>query len=200
MSVDWPAAAYRTVQLVTRQAGRLGATLTRRLSTGEAVSVGVADVAHLGEAMDIVRRGTASVATIAAVAAIMLTASAPLGLVVLVGVPVILLVAAPLLSPYRRREQRHRDLVGGLNTRATDLVAGLRVLRGIGGERTFARRYRAESRRVREAGVDAARAESMLSGAEILLPGLLVAVVTWLGARLAADGVISVGDLVAFYG
>jgi ABC-type multidrug transport system fused ATPase/permease subunit len=197
---NWLAAAYRTVQVVTRQATRLGATLPKRLSAGEVVSVGVADVAHLGDAMDIVARGTGAVAAIVAVAALLLASSLPLGLIVLVGVPVILALAAPLLRPYREREQRQRELAGELNTHATDLVAGLRVLRGIGGERLFAGRYRAESQRVRQAGVAVARAESKLSGAEVLLPGLLIALVTWVGARFAAAGTISVGELVAFYG
>ncbi|GAA2421017.1 ABC transporter ATP-binding protein [Actinomadura vinacea] len=197
---NWLAAAYRTVQVVTRQATRLGATLPKRLSAGEVVSVGVADVSHVGEAMEITARGTGAVISIAAVVAIMLVSSPEMGLIVLVGVPVILAVAAPLLRPYREREQRHRELVGELNTRATDVVAGLRVLRGIGGERLFAERYRDESQRVRAAGVATARAESKLTGAEILLPGLLIALVTWAGARFAANGVITVGELVAFYG
>ncbi|TDD69614.1 ABC transporter transmembrane domain-containing protein [Actinomadura rubrisoli] len=197
---NWLSAAYRTVQVVTRQATRLGGTLPKRLSAGEVVSVGISDVAHIGDVLDIVARGTGAVVAIVAVAGILLATSPPLGLIVLVGVPVILAVAAPLLRPYREREQAHRELVGELNTHATDLVAGLRVLRGIGGERLFAGRYRAESRRVRDAGTAAAWAESRLSGAEVLLPGLLIAVVTWAGARLAADGQISVGQLVAFYG
>ncbi|MGI5167446.1 ABC transporter transmembrane domain-containing protein [Spirillospora sp. CA-253888] len=197
---NWLASAYRTVQVVTRQATRLGATLPKRLSAGEVVSVGISDVAHLGDAVDILGRGSGAVAAIVAVATILLVTSPQLGLVVLVGVPLILLLAAPLLRPYRRREDEHRELVGRLNTHATDLVAGLRVLRGIGGEALFAERYRAESQRVRRAGVAVAAAESRLNGAEVLLPGLLVALVTWMGARFAADGEISVGQLVAFYG
>lgn len=197
---NWLAAAFRTVQVTTRQAARLGATLPRRLSAGEVVSVGVSDVAHIGDAIDILSRGTGAVVAIVAVAVIMLVTSPPLGLVVLVGVPVILLLAAPLLRPYRRREDAHRELVGELNTHATDLVGGLRVLRGIGGETLFAERYRGESQRVRRAGVRVAVAESRLSGAEVLLPGLLVALVTWAGARYAADGRLSVGQLVSFYG
>ena len=34
----------------------------------------------------------------------------------------------------------------------------------------------------------------------MLLPGIFLVVVTWLGARLALEGTIDVGDLVAFYG
>src|SRR3954447_21155940 len=40
---NWLAGAYLTVQVVTRQATRLGATLPKRLATGEVVSVGIAD-------------------------------------------------------------------------------------------------------------------------------------------------------------
>lgn len=196
---NWLAAAYRTVQVVTRQSTRLGGTLPKRLSAGEVVSVGISDVAHIGDALDILSRGSGAVVAVVAVAGIMLYTSPQLGLIVLVGVPLILLAAAPLLRPYHRREERHRELVGELNTHATDLVTGLRVLRGVGGERLFADRYRAESQRVRRAGVATARAESLLSGAEVLLPGLLIAVVTWVGARFAADGSITVGQLVSFY-
>ncbi|WP_433333968.1 ABC transporter transmembrane domain-containing protein [Spirillospora sp. CA-294931] len=197
---NWLSAAYRTLQIVTRQSTRLGASLPKRLSAGEVVSVGISDVSHIGDALDIASRGSGAVVAIFVVAGILLTTSPPLGLIVLVGVPVILAVAAPLLKPYRVREEKHRELVGELNTHATDLVAGLRVLRGIGGERLFAGRYRDESQRVRAAGVRTAAAESKLSGAEVLLPGLLVALVTWIGARFAADGTITVGQLIAFYG
>ncbi|NDU71641.1 ATP-binding cassette domain-containing protein [Actinomadura sp. DSM 109109] len=196
----WLSSAYRTVQLVTRQATRLGSTLPKRLSAGEVVSVGLSDVAHIGDTLDIVARGSGAVVSIVVVAGILLSTSPPLGLIVLVGVPLIMAVAAPLLRPYREREQAHRELVGELTTHATDLVAGLRVLRGIGGEALFSGRYRAESQRVRAAGVAVARAETRMSGAEVLLPGLLIALVTWAGARFAVRGTIGVGELVAFYG
>ncbi|MGH3243446.1 MAG: ABC transporter transmembrane domain-containing protein, partial [Spirillospora sp.] len=197
---NWLSAAYRTAQLVTRQSTRLGGTLPKRMSAGEVVSIGLSDVAHIGDTLDIVSRGTGAVVAIVAVAGILLSTSPPLGLIVLVGVPLILAVAAPLLRPYRDRELAHRELVGELSSHATDLVGRLRVLRGIGGEPLFSRRYRAESQRVRTAGVAAARAETRLSGAEVLLPGLLIALVTWVGARFAVNGTIGVGELVSFYG
>ncbi|TDD81035.1 ABC transporter ATP-binding protein [Actinomadura darangshiensis] len=197
---NWLSAAYRTVQLVTRQATRLGGTLPKRMTAGEVVSIGLSDVSHIGDVLDIASRASGAVVSIVVVAGILLTTSPPLGLIVLVGVPLILLAAAPLLRPYRDRELAHRELVGELNTQATDLVAGLRVLRGIGGEPLFAGRYRAESQRVRAAGVAVARAETRLNGAEVLLPGLLIALVTWAGARFAVRGTIGVGELVTFYG
>lgn len=196
----WLSAAYRTVQVTTRQATRLGATLPKRLSTGEVVSVGSSDIEHLGGSMEILPRGSGAVVAIAAVTVILITTSPPLGAVVLVGVPLVTAAVGPLLRPLHRRQDRQRDLQGELATRAADIVAGLRVLRGIGGEQVFAARYREESQRVRHAGVRVASVDSMLAGAEILLPGLLIACVTWLAARFALDGRVSAGQLVAFYG
>ncbi|GLW07453.1 ABC transporter [Microtetraspora sp. NBRC 13810] len=197
---NWLAAAYSTVQVTVRQATRLGATLPKRLSTGEVVSVGNSDIAHIGNAMDILLRGTGAIIAIVAVTVILLGTSPPLGLIVLVGVPVMMLALSPMLKPLHRRQHRQRDLQGDLSSRAADIVSGLRVLRGIGGEQVFAGRYRDESQRVRHAGVRVAVVESVLEGAQILLPGLLVAGVTWLGATFAQRGEITPGELVAFYG
>jgi len=198
--VNWLSTAYRTVQLTVRHAGRLGATLPKRMATGEVVSVGTSDIAHLGSAIDITARGAGAVVAIITVAVILLNASTPLGLVVVLGVPVLMGIVGLLIRPLHHRQQAHRDQQGRLATRATDIVTGLRVLRGVGGEATFAARYRSESQQLRVAGVRVARVESLLEAAQILLPGVFVAVVTWLGARFAVRGDISIGELVAFYG
>ena len=55
-----------------------------------------------------------------------------------------------------------------------DTVAGLRVLRGIGGEQTFLRRYAAQSQRVRQPGVGVAGIQAALDAAQVLLPGIFV--------------------------
>ncbi|SDJ56077.1 ABC-type multidrug transport system, ATPase and permease component [Nonomuraea maritima] len=196
---NWLAAAYRTVQLTTRQSARLGATLPKRLSTGEVVSVGNSDIAHIGSSMDILLRGTGAVVAIVTVTVILISTSLPLGLLVLFGVPLMAVAVGPLLRPLHRRQRHQRELTGELSTRAADIVAGLRVLRGIGGEQVFSERYRDESQRVRHAGVRVATIESVLEGAQIVLPGLLIAVVTGVGASFAVAGQIPTGQLVAFY-
>ncbi|MEV4171600.1 ABC transporter ATP-binding protein [Nonomuraea sp. NPDC049709] len=196
---NWLAAAYRTVQLTTRQATRLGATLPKRLSTGEVVSVGNSDIAHIGSSMDILLRSTGAIVAIVTVTVILISTSLPLGLLVLFGVPLMALAVGPLLRPLHGRQRTQRELSGELSTRAADIVAGLRVLRGIGGEQVFSERYRDESQRVRRAGVRVAGVESVLEGAQIVLPGLLIAIVTGVGATFAVAGEIPTGQLVAFY-
>ncbi|HEX5541219.1 MAG TPA: ABC transporter ATP-binding protein [Micromonospora sp.] len=197
---NWLATAYRTVQLTVDQANRLGATLPKRLASGEVVSIGTADINHLGSAIDITARAAGAVVAIVTVAAILLHTSATLGLVVVLGVPLLLAIVGGLIRPLHRRKQAYRDQEATLTTQAGDLVAGLRVLRGVGGEPVFAHRYRNESQWLRIRGVRVARVESLLAAAEVLLPGIFVVLVTWLGARFTLRGEITPGQLVAFYG
>jgi ABC-type multidrug transport system fused ATPase/permease subunit len=192
-------AGFRTVQVAVRHATRLGATLPKKVATGEVVSIGTTDFDHIGGAMDITARFGGAIVAIVVVCVLLLRVSVPLGLVVVIGVPILVAVVGLLLRPLHHRRKRQRDLSGELTGRAADIVAGLRVLRGVGGEAAFAGRYRAESQQVRLAGVRVAKVESALEAAQILLPGCFVALVTWLGARFAVSGRISPGELVAFY-
>jgi ABC-type multidrug transport system fused ATPase/permease subunit len=198
--INWLAAAFRVQQLLVRQAGRLGGSLPRRVPTGEVAAVGSHDAERIGGAIDIAARLSGALVSFVVVAVLMVRTSVTLGLVVVAGVPLLSAAVGPLLRPLHRRRARHRELVGDLTTVGADTVSGLRVLRGIGGEAAFSRRYAAASQEVRAAGVAAARVQSLLDAAEVALPGVFVVVVTWLGARLAVAGRISVGDLVAFYG
>jgi ABC-type multidrug transport system fused ATPase/permease subunit len=93
-----------------------------------------------------------------------------------------------------------RDEVGKLTALGADTASGLRVLRGIGGEQEFLKRYRHRSQEVRVAGVRVALPQSTLDAAQVFIPGLFVVLVTWLGARFAVTGRIGPGELVAFYG
>jgi ABC-type multidrug transport system fused ATPase/permease subunit len=197
---NWLTAAYRTVQLVGRQAVHLGGALPRKVSTGEVVAIGTSDLSHLGQVMEVSARFAGAVVSFLLVAVILLSTSVPLGLLVLIGVPALMLLIGPLLRPLARRSGHQRHLMGELSNTATDIVGGLRVLRGIGGEEVFHDRYRRESQATRQAGVQVARLQSVLDALQVFLPGVFVVLVVWLGARSAAQGQISPGELVAFYG
>jgi ABC-type multidrug transport system fused ATPase/permease subunit len=113
---------------------------------------------------------------------------------------VLVLALGSVIKPLQARQAVQRDEVGKLTALGADTAAGLRVLRGIGGEGAFFRRYRDRSQDVRHAGVQVALPQSTLDAGQVFLPGLFVVVVTFLGARFAISGKIDVGDLVAFYG
>jgi ABC-type multidrug transport system fused ATPase/permease subunit len=197
---NWLTAAYRTVQLVGRQATHLGGALARKVSTGEVVAIGTNDISNLGQVMDVSARFAGAIVSFLLVAVILLNTSVPLGLLVLIGVPGLMLLIGPLLRPLARRSAHQRHLMGELSNTASVIVSGLRVLRGIGGEEVFHSRYRRESQDTRQAGVQVARLQSVLDALQVFLPGVFVVIVVWLGARYAVQGRISPGELVAFYG
>lgn len=192
-------AAYRTIQLVTDQVSRLGETIARLVSTGEIVSVAAGDVADIGMAIDVSGRGSGAIAALISTALIMLSRSVLLGLIVLVGAPAMTALVGLLLRPLHERQQVYREQQGELSARAADIVTGLRVLRGIGGEDVFSARYQEESQQLRRTGVHVAGTESYLLAAEVLLPGMFVTAATWLAAHYALHDAIKPGQLVTFY-
>src|SRR5450755_405022 len=197
---NWMTGTFRVEQLLTRQAATLGASLTDRVQLGDVVSSATTDAGYIGNCLDITARLAGSIVAFGVVAAIMLSTSVPLGLVVLIGVPLLMLLIGPLLRPLHHRQTQLRASVGQLTNFGADTVAGLRVLRGIGGEAEFFARYQARSQDVRRKGIAVAGVGSVLDAAEVLLPGIFVVLITWLGARLALQHKLTVGQLVSFYG
>ncbi|TWE11909.1 ABC transporter transmembrane domain-containing protein [Rudaeicoccus suwonensis] len=197
---NWLRSAYRVIQLIGHKAADTGAALPRAMPTGKVVATVASDAMQVGAAYDTFGRFAAAIVSYAVVAVILLLASVQLGLVVLIGVPVLLAVLGFVLRPLQRRQAAQREEGGKLTELGADTVGGLRVLRGIGGEQTFLRRYVAQSGRVRQSGYDVAGLQSTLDAAQVLLPGIFMVIVTWLGARAVFAGSISAGELVAFYG
>lgn len=197
---NWITAAARVQQLLARRTAELGATLTRRVAAGEVVAVSTGDIEKIGWFVESVSRfGAALLSTVGVCVA--LTVYEPLlGGVVTLGVVVLVLAVLPLLPPATRRADAQRAKAGRATELAADTVAGLRVLRGIGGEELFLDRYRKASQEVRRAAVRTARMWSLIDAVQVVLQGLLLLSVVWFGTRLALDGRVAVGELVAVYG
>ncbi|MGW4288970.1 ABC transporter transmembrane domain-containing protein [Streptomyces sp. NPDC004673] len=193
-------ANFRTVKLVVEHAARLGAALPRRVGAGEVVTVGVGDVQTLAQALTVMGPGVGSVVVYSVVAAQLLTISGSVAAVVLLGVPVIALLTGPLTRRLQGTETEYRARQGILTARIGDLAGGLRVLNGLGGKRLFADAFAQDSGRLREQGYRVGAVTSWVQALGLGLPTLFLAAVTWLAARLAAEGAITVGELVSVYG
>lgn len=191
--------ATRIQQVLVRRATTLGGDIARRVATGEVANIGASDVERVGDALDVIARFSGGVVSYAVVATVLLVASPPLGLVVVLGVPVAVLAVAPVLKPFERRQTAERDRRTEASSVAADTVIGLRVLRGLGGEPVFMRRYERASQAVAAASVRSANMQAILDGAQVMLPGAIVLVVTWIGAHFTVHHRISTGELVAFY-
>jgi ABC-type multidrug transport system fused ATPase/permease subunit len=196
----WLVAMYGSMKLTIRQATHMGHVLPQRVPTGEILSISDSDSDQFGAVTEVLTRALGALIAYLMIAGLVFTMSWQLGLVVLVTAPLLVILAAPLLRPLERRQEVERNRVSDLTSLATDIVAGLRILRGIGGERTFSANYDAQSQRTRRAGVEAGRWQAAVEGASVLFSGLFLVVLTWLGARELSSGQISVGGLISLFG
>ncbi|HEV2797168.1 MAG TPA: ABC transporter ATP-binding protein [Nocardioides sp.] len=196
----WLISLYGTTQMVTRKAAQMGHVLPRRSPTGEVLSVSASDSDEFGALTEILARAAAQLVSYLTVAAIVLTMSWQLGVVVLVAAPVLVVAAMPLLRPLHRRQQVERSRNSELTSMATDIVAGLRILRGIGGEDTFGRNYADQSQHARRAGVSSGIWQAAVEAVGVLFSGVFLVTLVWLGTRQVQSGDLTVGQLVSFLG
>lgn len=197
---SWISAATRLQQLVARKAVDLGADLPRLVSTGEVSAINSNDVERVARVYDLIPRLSGAIISFFFVSILLISSSPTLGLMVVIGVPLLGLVIGPIIKPLQNRESAQREKLSLSSGLAADTVAGLRILRGIGGEETFLRRFRNASQEVRAAAVRTAKMRALLDGLQIILPGSLVVGVIWVGGNLVSQGELKVGELLSFYG
>jgi ABC-type multidrug transport system fused ATPase/permease subunit len=197
---SWLISLYGTTLMVTRKAAQLGHVLPRRTPTGEVLSVAASDADEFGGLTEITARALSQLVAYLGVATIVLVTSPTLGLLVLAAAPVLVGVALPLLRPLHRRQESERQRSSTLTSLATDIVAGLRILRGIGGEATFGRGYARQSQLTREAGVAAGIWQAAIEAVGVLMSGCFLVLLMYVGTRAVDSGDLSVGQLVSFLG
>ena len=197
---SWLISLYGTTMAVTRKAAQMGHVLPRRSPTGEILSVASSDSDEFGAMTEIIARAGSQLVSFLAVAAIVMATSPRLGIVVLVAAPILVGVALPFLRPLHRRQELERSRNSELTSMATDIVAGLRILRGIGGERTFGRNYAQQSQSSRAAGVSAGIWQAVIEALGVLFSGVFLVLLLWLGTREVLADRLSIGQLISFLG
>ncbi|MCA0335570.1 MAG: ABC transporter ATP-binding protein/permease [Actinobacteria bacterium] len=197
---NWLHAAFRANLVADHGVRRAGPALTRQVPAGEVLTLFTTDFGRMGSTFDVSARFSGALVSFVVVAVILLSSSTTLGLVLLLGGPLLISSLTLVMRTLGRRQEEQRAEFGALATLGADTVAGLRVLRGIGGEEEFLRRYAVQSGRVRAAGVRLAGVQALLESAQVFLPGVFVLAVVGVGAHLAVRGEITPGQLVAFFG
>ncbi|MFB7779001.1 ABC transporter ATP-binding protein [Streptomyces bauhiniae] len=170
------------------------------LLPGELANVATEDAKRVGAVNMALMSGIWAVAGIAVSAVALLVTSVPLGLIVLLGTPVLLWLGHLLSKPLERRSEAEQDRAAHASGVAADLVSGLRVLKGLGAERAAVERYRRTSRVSLAATLRAARAESWQTGLVLALTDGFIALIALVGGRLALEGSLSLGQLVSAVG
>ncbi|AQP50891.1 ABC transporter transmembrane domain-containing protein [Tessaracoccus flavescens] len=196
----WLLGIYGIQRRVSRQSVHLGHVLNRRVPTGEVLSVSSSDSDQFGATIESFGHAIAAAISFLLASVLMLTTSPTLGIVVLVAVPLLVAASTPVLRPLTRAQEAERTESSSLTSLATDIATGLRILRGVGGERTFAANYERQSQKVRRLGVRLGTWQAVVEAISILLSGLLLVALVYLGSLRLLEGTLSVGELISFFG
>ncbi len=188
------------VDRILDPAGLGGDGPQRGWSSGALVSVAGTDARRAALVLQAVVLVVAAASALVVAAVVLLRISVGLGLLVLLGAPPLLFVLQRVARPLWAHSGAEQARAAQASAVATDFVRGVRVLKGIGAETTASERYRDVSRTSLRASLRAARAGNVLDGASVLVSGALLALVAYVGGRLALDGTIDVGELVAALG
>ncbi|MGC4789582.1 ABC transporter transmembrane domain-containing protein [Micromonospora sp. DT178] len=167
---------------------------------GELLSVTASDAELSALVVRVAGLCAAAVTAIVVAAVALLVVDVPLGLGVLLGVPLVVVALqrmAPLLS---RRSASQQEALAATTALAVDLVTGLRVLRGIGAQDHAARRYAVASRHALDVTLRAATTKGLHLGLTTTVNGLFLAAVAGVAGWLALQGRLTVGELVAVVG
>ncbi|MFI6416313.1 ABC transporter ATP-binding protein [Streptomyces sp. NPDC050842] len=193
-------AAHRLrMELAGRVLDPRGGSETNRLP-GALTSIATNDARRVGSVAGAIAYGVSAIAALVISAVALLRISVPLGLLVLLGIPPLLWLGHRISRPLERRSETEQERAAHASGVAADLVAGLRVLKGMGAESAAVARYRTTSQDSLAAALRAARSRAGHEGAVLALTGVFIAVIGLVGAYLAMDGSISVGELVAAVG
>lgn len=173
------------------EAGRLPGSLAT-IATSDTKRIGVVNYAlpHL----------VAAFAALIVAAVSLLVISVPLGLLILLGTPPLLYLVERAGRPIERRAEPSQEHAARASGVAADLVAGIRVLKGIGAERAAAHRYAAINQDALTATLTVTNAHAWYQGTILTANGLFLALIAYVGGRLAADGALTVGGLVSAVG
>ncbi|MDJ0395331.1 ABC transporter ATP-binding protein [Rhodococcus sp. G-MC3] len=170
------------------------------LVSGELLTVSTSDAEKTSWILDVIARTVAAVTATVVSAVALLIIDIPLGLAVLVGTPVIMYLlqkAAPLLT---RRASDQQAKVARVSGMATDLVSGVRPLRGIGAEHAASDRFLVSSRTALNATMNMAKANSVYLGFSTTISALLSVGIAGAAGLFALQGRISVGELITVVG
>ncbi|GAA2800205.1 ABC transporter ATP-binding protein [Kribbella solani] len=210
LSNAWKAGARQVVWAIEYETHLLRLEIAQRvldprghrtgLRSGELLSIATSDAEKAALVMRGVSIGAAACTALVVSSVSLLLVDVPLGLGVLIGVPLLVLGIQALSPLLTRRTSSQQQAVAQTTALATDLVSGLRTLRGIGAQHNAAERYRRSSQATLRATLRAASTNGLQDGVTTALSGLLLAAVAGVSGWFALHGRITIGELITVVG
>ncbi|TCB98435.1 ABC transporter ATP-binding protein [Micromonospora zingiberis] len=210
LTMGWRFGFWFLSKAVVQESHSLRMQVVRRVLTGrgirtnrqngELLSIATSDTQAAAEMLELGSRMVSALIGLTVATVVLLRIDWSLGLGLVVGVPLLVLGLNALGPVVERHTSAQQQAIGRAAATASDLLRGLRPLRGFGGVDEAARRYRAASRTSLRANLGAVRAGATFVGVSTFTTGLLVTVVAALAGWFALQGRITVGELITIVG
>lgn len=169
-------------------------------TAGGLLSVASNDTTKVSDVMFLAVFPVAEVGSLIYMSVVVLMIHVPLGIGVLVAGPVVVMIALRAARPLRAKSGARQRAVAKTASMATDVVQGLRILKGLGAIASVNRRYTAQSTQAYEATVGANKAQAGLNGVTESTGALYVAIVGIFAGWLGLNGQITIGELITVVG
>ncbi|MCS5479414.1 ABC transporter ATP-binding protein/permease [Corynebacterium sp. YIM 101645] len=172
----------------------------RPRTAGELLSIASSDTQRVSDAVMMTVFPVAEIVSVIYVGVVMLSINPWLGISVLIGGPLVVWMALQASIPLRRRSTRRQRALARTAAMATDVVQGLRILKGLGAVNTVRGRYAAVSDEAYHRTVEANAAQARLNAVTESTGAVYVIGVGVAAGALAVTGQISVGELITVVG
>lgn len=158
------------------------------------------DTTRVGDIVMMTVMPVAEAAAIIYGAAMMFAINPWLSLATLIGGPLLVVVALWVARPLQERSVERQSALARAAATATDVVQGLRILKGLGAVVIVRRRYDEVSDNAYAKTVHADAAEARLNGATEATGALFVSTLGIVAGALALTGRVSIGELITVVG
>lgn len=185
-----------TMRATNRHITTIGAPFERKIGSGELVAVASSDIDRITLLMTAFFSTPAGVIGALIGVATVWSISPWIALVMILGVIATTFATKPIHGAYATADGNQRDQQGRYNNRVHDILAGLRVLTGIGGKHSFHQKLTKESDELTKRGLKAATWQAAFYTTIDHTPQLMIAATTATAAWLTYGGHITVGQLV----
>lgn len=172
----------------------------QRRTAGELLSIASSDTQRVADAVLMTVFPVAEVCAIVYVAVMTARINIWLGIAIFLGGPLVVWISLRAAKPLRKRSTRRQAALARASAMATDVVQGLRILKGLGAIDTVRGRYQGVSDEAYEKTVDANGARARLNATTDATGSIYVIAVALAAGALALSSRMSVGELITVVG
>jgi len=177
----------------------LSSRFYQEYSTGDVITRATDDIEkvrrYIGPAIMYVTR---SLSIVLVVVSVMFFISPTLTFYALIPMPLLAVSVFFMARMVHERSDRLQQQYSSLTSRVQEALAGIRVLKAYTREEAEADAFEDESRDYKKRNLDLALVDSAWRPTFLFLVGLSTIIVVWVGGRLVAEGVITIGNIAEY--